>query len=66
MKSLRIQIDESIFRSLNRVVSAPRKRAEFIRTAIRKALYQAEEERTGLAYLKQPDSETKADEWRGV
>jgi metal-responsive CopG/Arc/MetJ family transcriptional regulator len=65
MKSLLIQIDEPTFRALNRVApAAQRKRAEFIRAAIRRALYQAEEERTRLAYLKQPDSETAADDWR--
>jgi hypothetical protein len=65
MKSLLIQLDEPTLRALNRVApAAQRKRAEFVRTAIRKAIYEAEEERTRLAYLKQPDTETAADDWR--
>jgi len=65
MESLLIQLDETTLRALNRVApTAQRKRADFIRAAIRKAIYEAEEERTRLAYLKQPDSETAADDWR--
>jgi metal-responsive CopG/Arc/MetJ family transcriptional regulator len=65
MKSLLIQLDEPTLRALNRVApAAQRKRAEFVRTAIRKAIYEAEEERTRLAYLKYPDTETAADDWR--
>ena len=65
MKSLLIQLDEPTLRALDRVApAAQRKRAEFIRAAIRKAIYQAEEERTRLAYLKQPDTDTAADDWR--
>jgi metal-responsive CopG/Arc/MetJ family transcriptional regulator len=65
MKSLLIQLDEPTLRALNRIApAAQRKRAEFVRTAIRKAIYEAEEERTRLAYLKQPDTETAADDWR--
>jgi predicted transcriptional regulator len=64
MKSLLIQLDEPTLRALNRIApAAQRKRAEFVRTAIRKAIMEAEEERTRLAYLKQPDSETEADDW---
>lgn len=63
MKSVLIQLPEPTYRALNRV--APRrKRADFIRAAIRTALYDAEEERMRLAYLKQPDAETAADDWR--
>jgi hypothetical protein len=39
-------------------------RADVIRATIRKALYEAEEARMRLAYLKQPDTETAADDWR--
>ena len=64
VKSLLIQLDEPLLRQLNRVApTAQRKRAEFVRAAIRKAIYDAEEERTRLAYLKQPDTETAADDW---
>ena len=65
MKSLLIQLDEATYRALNQVApAAQRKRAEFVRTAIRKALYEAAEERTRLAYLKQPDTETALDHWQ--
>ncbi|MBV8847752.1 MAG: hypothetical protein JO307_33475 [Bryobacterales bacterium] len=65
MESLLIQLDEATLRALNRVApTAQRKRADFIRAAIRKAIHEAEEERTRLAYLKQPDTETVADDWR--
>lgn len=65
MVSLLIQIDKATLRALNRVApAAQRKRAEFVRAAIRRAIYEAEEERTRLAYLKRPDTETVADDWR--
>ena len=67
MKSLLVQLDEPTYRALNRVApAAQRKRAEFVRAAIRKAIYETEEERTRLAYLRQPDTETAADDWRGA
>jgi predicted transcriptional regulator len=64
MKSLLIRIDAATLRALNRIApTARRKRAEFVRAAIRKAILEAEETRTRLAYRKQPDTET-ADDWR--
>jgi hypothetical protein len=64
MKSLLVQIDEPTFRSLNRVApAAKRQRAEFVRSAIRKAIREAEEDRMRKAYLAQPDSEAAADNW---
>jgi predicted transcriptional regulator len=67
MKSMLIQLDDSTYRALNRVApAAQRKRAEFVRAAVRKAIYEAEEERTRMAYLKLPDRETAADDWRGA
>ncbi|HEY6345383.1 MAG TPA: hypothetical protein VIY49_28135 [Bryobacteraceae bacterium] len=60
-----IQIDAATLRALNRVApTAQRKRAEFVRAAIRKAILEAEEERTRLAYREHPDTETAADDWR--
>ena len=64
MKSLLVQLDEPTYRALNRVApAAKRQRAEFVRSAIRKAIRQTEEERTRLAYLKHPDSAAEADDW---
>ena len=64
MKSLLVQLDEPTYRALNRIApTAKRQRAEFIRTAIRKAIRETEEDRTRRAYLKQPDAEAEADDW---
>ena len=64
MKSLLVQIDEATFRSLNRVApTAKRQRAEFVRTAIRKAIREAEEEHMRKAYLAQPDFGAETDDW---
>ena len=64
MKSLLVQLDEPTFRVLNRIApAAKRQRAEFVRSAIRKAIRETEEERTRQAYFAQPDSEAEADDW---
>ena len=64
MKSLLVQLDEPTYRALNRVApAAKRQRAEFVRTAIRRAIRETEEARTRRAYLDQPDSESEADDW---
>lgn len=64
MKPLLIQLDEPTLRALNRIApAAKRQRAEFVRTAIRKAIREFEEGRIRAAYLKQPDSEAEADDW---
>ncbi len=64
MKSLLVQLDEPTYRALNRIApAAKRQRAEFVRSAIRKAIQETEEERTRRAYLEQPDSEAEADDW---
>jgi len=64
MKSLLIQLDERTLKALNRVApAAQRKRAEFVRAAIRKAIRETEEERTRNAYLASPDLDVSADDW---
>ena len=63
MKSLLIQLDEPTYRALNRIAPAARKRAEFVRAAIRKAIVEVKEGRTRRAYLRQSDSEAEADDW---
>lgn len=62
MQSLLVQLDDATLNALNRI-AAKRKRAEFVRAAIRKAIREAEEMRTKLAYLQRPDSEKDADDW---
>lgn len=64
MRSLLIQLDETTYRALNRVApAAQRKRAEFVRAAIRKAILETEEARTRQAYREHPDSESESDDW---
>jgi len=64
MKSLLVQLDEPTYRALNRLApAAKRRRAEFVRNAIRAAIRDAEEHRTKLAYQAQPDSQSEADDW---
>ena len=64
MKPLLVQLDEPTYRALNRIAPpAKRRRSQFIREAIRKAVRQAEYERIRLAYLSQPDSEADASDW---
>lgn len=64
MKSLLVQLDEPTYRALNRIApAAKRQRAEFVRSAIRKAIRETEEQKTQRAYIEQPDSEAEADDW---
>jgi metal-responsive CopG/Arc/MetJ family transcriptional regulator len=64
MKSLLVQLDEPTYRALNRIApAAKRQRAEFVRSAIRKAIRETQEQRTRRAYLQKPDSEADADDW---
>jgi metal-responsive CopG/Arc/MetJ family transcriptional regulator len=64
MKSLLVQLDEPTYRALSRIApAAKRQRSEFVRSAIRKAIREAEEQRTRRAYLQKPDSEAEADDW---
>ena len=63
MPSLSIQVDEQLLEALNKVVpEGSRKRAEFIRQAVRAAIRKQEYELIREAYLKQPDS-GPADDW---
>lgn len=57
MKQLLIEIDEETATKLERVAPArSRKRSEFIRSALRRALWELEEQATADAYQRQPDS----------
>jgi predicted transcriptional regulator len=61
MKQLLIEIDEDMARRLERVAPArSRRRSEFVRSAIRRALWDLEERATEQAYARQPDSEADA------
>jgi predicted transcriptional regulator len=53
VKSLIVQLDDPTYRALTRIAQvSKRQRAEFVRSAIRKAIRETEE-----------DSETAADDW---
>jgi len=57
MESLLIEIDDELAVRLERVAPArSRRRSEFVRAAILKALWEAEEQATAEAYARQPDS----------
>ena len=61
---LQVQLDEQTLAVLNRVADPDeRKRSEFIRQAIRKAIRQEEYSAMREAYRKQPDSAVDADDW---
>jgi len=61
MKSLLIEVDDDLAGRLERVAPArSRRRSEFVRTAILKALWEAEEQATAEAYARQPDSTAAA------
>lgn len=58
MKQILVEIDERTASELERVAPAKtRKRSEFIRWALRRALWDREERSTRDAYLRNPDQE---------
>lgn len=57
MKTLLVEVDDEFAIRLERVAPArSRRRSEFIRSAVLKALWEAEEQATAEAYVCQPDS----------
>jgi hypothetical protein len=57
MKSLLVEVDDELASRLERVAPArSRRRSEFVRAAISKPLWEAEELATAEAYARQPDS----------
>jgi hypothetical protein len=58
MKPLLVELDDEMAEQLERVApSRSRQRSIFIRNAIRRALWEIEEQATAEAYRKQPDVE---------
>lgn len=58
MRTLQVRVDDEVAEGLDRVApSRTRRRSEFVSMAIRKALWELEEQRTAEAYTRQPDSE---------
>jgi len=59
MKQVLVEIDDQTAAELERVAPArSRQRSEFIRRALRRALWDEEERRTREAYLRNPDAES--------
>ena len=57
MKRMLIELDPELFAELERVAPArSRRRSEFIRMALRRALWERAEQETAKAYAAQPDS----------
>jgi hypothetical protein len=69
MKSLLIKVDDELAGRLERVAPArSRRRSEFVRAAILKALWEAEEQTTAEAYTHYPDcpdAEFDSTVWEG-
>jgi predicted transcriptional regulator len=64
MRSLLIQLDDSTAKRLERIAPArQRKRADFIREAVKEAIRRHEYARMREAYRLQPDSAEEADDW---
>jgi len=64
MKQFLIQLDERTLVALNRIAAPEkRKRSEFVRQAIRRAVRQAEYRAMRDAYRKRPDTAQNADDW---
>ena len=56
MKALLVEVDDELASRLERVAPAcSRQRSEFVRAAILKALWEAEEQATAEAYARNPD-----------
>lgn len=64
MPSILVHFDEATLRALDRVAPAARReRTEFIRSAVKEAIWRQEYARMREAYLQQPDSANDADDW---
>ena len=56
MKTLIVELDDEVAAKLERVAPGrSRQRSDFIRNAVRKALWEIEEQATAEAYRQQPD-----------
>ena len=64
MPQVLVHFDESTLKAIDRIAPvAKRQRADFIRKAVKDALFQRETERMREAYRLQPDSADDADTW---
>ena len=64
MPQVLIQFDEATLKAIDRIApAAKRKRADFIRQAVRDEIFRQETERMREAYRLQPDSVEGAEKW---
>ena len=64
MSQVLIHFDEATLKAIDRIApTAKRKRADFIRQAVKDAIFQHETERMREAYRLQPDSAEGAETW---
>ena len=64
MPKVLIQFEESTLEAIDRIApAAKRKRADFIRAAVKDAIFRYEQERMREAYRLQPDSAQDAGAW---
>ena len=61
MKQILIEVDDDLAEKLEQVApSRSRRRSEFVRHAIRQAIWDLQERETAEAYRQQPDSDREA------
>jgi predicted transcriptional regulator len=61
MSTVQVEVDDEVLRKLEKLSPGPsQQRSEFLSMAIRKALWELEEQETAAAYARQPDSEDEA------
>jgi predicted transcriptional regulator len=64
MSQVLIHFDEATLKAIDRIAPATkRKRADFIRQAVKDAIFRQEAERMREAYRLQPDSEADSETW---
>ena len=64
MPQVLVHFDEATLRAIDRIApAAKRQRADFIRKAVKDALFLRETERMREAYRRQPDSAESAEVW---
>jgi hypothetical protein len=64
MPQVLIQFDETTLKAIDRIAPpARRKRADFIRRAVKDAIFRLETDRMREAYRLQPDSVEASDDW---
>ena len=64
MQKVLIQFEDATLKAIDRIApAAKRKRADFIRSAVKDAIFRYEQERMRAAYRARPDSAEDAGQW---